>query len=322
MDLRNDKRQVVRLLNPLTRPGGEGQVYAIDGVPGMVAKLYHQPADPEKAAKLRYQVQIAKPELRGVAAWPTELLLDPANPRVVRGIVMPRISGKEIHKLYGPSDRAIEFPAVAWDFLVHVAMNCAAAFETLHEHGIIMADVNEGNLLVKEGEGRVSLIDCDSYQIRNGGGYFLCNVGVPMWTPPELQGLDFRGLQRTPNHDRFGLAVIIFRLLFMGRHPFAGVPTGKEQLEIEQAIRRFLFAFSPQTWARGVKAPPYTLALSEVPGRLGALFERAFLQSSVGSSARPTGREWALELKSLLSAIKKGCIDPGHRYWNRLTSCP
>src|ERR1051326_8976794 len=197
MELRNDKGQVVRLLKPLTRPGGEGQVYEIDAPAGMVAKLYHQPANPEQAAKLRYQIQIPKPEIQGVAAWPTGLLLDPTNPKVVRGIIMPRVSGKEIHKLYGPSDRAIEFPAVGWDFLVHVAMNSAAAFETLHEHGVIMADVNEGNLLVKECEGRVSLIDCDSYQIRNGSGYFLCNVGVPMWTPPELQGFDFRGLQRT-----------------------------------------------------------------------------------------------------------------------------
>jgi DNA-binding helix-hairpin-helix protein with protein kinase domain len=201
-------------------------------------------------------------------------------------------------------------------------MNCSVAFETLHEQGIVMADVNEGNLLVKENDGRVGLIDCDSYQVRNGGGYFLCDVGIPMWTPPELQGQNYRGLQRTPNHDRFGLAVIIFRLLFMGRHPFAGIPTGRDQFEIEEAIKRFLFAFSDKTWSRGVKPPPFSLPLGAVPERVRQLFERAFLQGSVSPNARPTGREWALELKALLSALKKGCIDPGHKYWNGLTSCP
>lgn len=322
MELRSDKGHIVRLLKPLTRPGGEGQVFAIEDSSTMVAKLYHQPAVAQKAAKLRWQVQAARPELRSIAAWPTDLLLEPKSPSTVRGITMPRMAGKEIHQLYGPAARAVEFPSAGWDFLIHVAMNCAAAFDTLHQEGIVMADVNEGNLLVSERDGRVSLIDCDSYQVRNGSGYFLCDVGIPMWTPPELQGRDFRGLERIPNHDRFGLAVIIFRLLFMGRHPFAGVPTGANQFEIEEAIKKFLFAFSPQTWVQGVRAPPFTIGLKQIPGGLAALFERAFLSGSAGPNARPTGREWALELKALLSALKKGCVDPGHKYWNGLTSCP
>jgi len=32
----------------------------------------------------------------------------------------------------------------------------------------------------------------------------------------------FRGLERSAGHDAFGLAVLLFHLLFMGRHPFAG----------------------------------------------------------------------------------------------------
>ncbi|MCU0784619.1 MAG: hypothetical protein MUF81_11375 [Verrucomicrobia bacterium] len=322
MELRNDKGQTVRLLKPLTRAGGEGQVFEIENTSVMVAKLYHQPAEAQKATKLRYQVQSAKAELQKVAAWPTEVLVEPGNPQVVRGIVMPRMAGKEIHKLYGPSDRAVEFPAVGWDFLIHVAMNCAVVFEILHANGVVMADVNEGNLLVKEGDGRVGLIDCDSYQIGNGNGLFLCDVGIPMWTPPELQGKNFRGLQRTQNHDRFGLAVIIFRLLFMGRHPFAGTPTGRDQFEIEESIKRCLFAFSQQCWSRGVRQPPNSLSLGAIPERLRQLFERAFLQGSIQSNARPTGGEWAQELKVLLAALKKGCIDPGHKYWNGLTACP
>lgn len=322
MELRNDKGKIVRLLRPLTRAGGEGQVFEIEGSTGLVAKLYHQPADAQKAAKLRYQVQSSKPALNGIAAWPTDILLDLANPKIVRGILMPRMLGKEIHKLYGPADRAAEFATAGWDFLIHVAMNSAAAFETLHEHGVVMADVNEGNLLVTEGDGRVGLIDCDSYQIHNGSGLFLCDVGIPMWTPPELQGRNFRALERTTNHDRFGLAVIIFRLLFMGRHPFAGIPTGRDQFEIEEAIKRYLFAFAPQTWPRGVKQPPHSLSLGAVPERLRRLFERAFLQGSELTNARPSGREWAQELKALQAAWKKGCIDPGHKFWHGLTSCP
>ena len=143
-----------------------------------------------------------------------------------------------------------------------------------------------------------------------------------MWTPPELQGKSYQGLHRTPNHDRFGLAVIIFRLLFMGRHPFAGIPTGHEQFEIQEAIKKWLFAFSPQAWKRGVKPPPLALSLDVIPNRLQRLFERAFLPGSEAANARPTGREWATELRTLLSSLKKGCADPGHKFWNGLTSCP
>lgn len=322
MELRNEKGQLIRLTKPVTRAGGEGQVFEIEGTSAIVAKLYHNPVDPNKAAKLRYQVQSAPAAVRSIAAWPSDVLSDPRDSRQVRGIMMPRMPGKEIHKLYGPGDRSTEFPTAGWDFLIHVAMNCAAAFETLHQHGAVMADVNEGNFLVTEKEGRVGLIDCDSYQIQNGNGRFLCDVGIPMWTPPELQGQNFRGLERTPNHDRFGLAVVIFRLLFMGRHPFAGTPVGKDQFEIQEAIKRCLFAFSPSTWTRGVQQPPFSLSLSSLPEKLRQLFERAFLQGSIQPNARPTGLEWGMALRALLPNVKKGCLDPGHKYWNGLTACP
>jgi DNA-binding helix-hairpin-helix protein with protein kinase domain len=321
MELQTEDGKVVRLSRELTRPGGEGQVFEVLNSPASVAKVYHRPPDHIKIAKLRYQAQLAKPELRSIAAWPTNVLLERNGTATVRGILMPRMTGKEIHKLYGPADRGAEFPKAGWDFLIHVAMNCAAAFETLHENGVLMADVNEGNLLVNERTGQVGLIDCDSYQIPNGNGSYLCDVGIPMYTPPELQGIDFRGMHRTPNHDRFGLAVIIFRLLFMGRHPFAGIPKGREQFEIAEAIGKFLFAFAPQTWVRGVAQPPHSLSLGALPDRLGKLFERAFLQPT-GVIQRPSGREWVVELKALLSSLKKGCLDQSHKYWGGLAACP
>src|SRR3982750_4419563 len=109
MDLLSDRGKTVRLLRPLTRPGGEGQVFEVAGSDS-VAKIYHQPADSQKVNRLRYQIQAVNPGLRKIAAWPTELLVDPHNRGIVRGVLMPRISGKEIHKLYGPADRQAEFP--------------------------------------------------------------------------------------------------------------------------------------------------------------------------------------------------------------------
>ncbi len=321
MMLVNERGDAVRLGAQLAGgEGGEGAVYEVASAPSLVAKIYKTP-NSQKTAKLKSLRLVQSTQLQAIASLPKEILFSGNDRRTARGFLMPRVLGKEIHRLYGPRDRQLEFPSAAWDFLIHVARNCAVAFETLHENGILMADVNEKNLLVTD-NGLVRLIDCDSYQVRSGNGHLLCDVGVPLWTPPELQGHDFRGLVRTPNHDRFGLAVLIFELLFMGRHPFAGVPDSQHHYEIHEAIQRFLFAFSKQTWQRGLKAPPHTLSLSALPAKIGLLFERTFLSGSERPNARPSGREWAHELDALHSSLKTCNYDPGHKYWNGLVSCP
>lgn len=317
----DESGNLIRLGERLTTPGGEGVIHYLVGDPTKVAKIYHQVPPTQKVTKLKHLRSLAVKNLLEIAAWPTSLLFDVNHRQVPRGFIMPLVKGKEIHRLYGPHDRYVEFPSAAWDFLIHVAKNSAAAFETLHEHGVIMADVNEKNLLVTS-SGYVRLIDCDSYQFSHSSSVFHCDVGVPLWTPPELQGRDFRGLVRTKNHDRFGLAVLMFQLLFMGRHPFAGVPDRPEQFEIENAIGQFLFAFTPRTRSLGISSPPHALPLSVLPDNLTQLFERAFLRGSERDSARPSGREWFQALDFLSNNLRGCSRDPGHKYPSHLAKCP
>ena len=105
---------------------------------------------------------------------------------------MPKVVGfKEIHLLYGPQSRRREFPQADWQYLLHVAMNCAAAFDAVHERGSLVADVNAGNVLVSPANATIRLIDCDSFQISANGKLLLCEVGVPEYTPPELRACLF-----------------------------------------------------------------------------------------------------------------------------------
>ena len=325
IEIVDESGNAVHLGAQLTTPGGEGSIYELAADRALVAKLYHNPPHHHKVEKLHHLRRASTGTLSRVAAWPKHLLFSLHDHSSVRGFVMPRIEGKEIHRLYGPRDRQLEFPSAAWDFLIHVARNCAAAFETIHENAVVMGDVNEKNLLVTA-SGIVCLIDCDSYQIQTVGGAFLCDVGVPLWTPPELQARvaqsGYHGLLRTPNHDRFGLAVLIFELLFMGRHPFAGVPLTNQDLEIHEAIQRYVFAFGPTAPLQGFNAPPNTLPLTALPPRLVRLFERAFLPGSERHNARPTGKEWAHELDALHLARKACPHDKGHVFWNGLKACP
>jgi DNA-binding helix-hairpin-helix protein with protein kinase domain len=224
--------RAVRLGKELGR-GGEGSVFDVDGESDVVAKLYHAPPEPEKAAKLAAMARSASPALTSVAAWPTNTLHEGGGAPVA-GLLMPRASGAEVHRLYSPAYRKVEFPNYDWEKLIVVARNVAAAVARIHDAGHVIGDVNQGNVLVSP-TGVVRLIDCDSFQIRDGATWRLCEVGVAHFTPPELQGRSFRGVVRTQNHDAFGLAVLVFHLLFMGRHPFAGRYGGKGDMPLEQA---------------------------------------------------------------------------------------
>jgi DNA-binding helix-hairpin-helix protein with protein kinase domain len=221
--------------------GGEGAVYAIPRRPGHVAKVYAQRPDDVLVRKLGAMIVIGASSPCETLAWPTGLLLDGRGGPAV-GFLMPRVNGcRPLHALYGPGTRAEDFPEARWDFLVRAARNLAAAFESVHERGLVVGDVNEGNAVVSK-KAVVRLIDCDSFQVTHEGRTYPCPVGVPLFTPPELQGRAFDRVVRTRDHDGFGLAVLLFHLLFLGRHPFAGRHPTRE-IGVETAIREGLFAF-------------------------------------------------------------------------------
>ncbi|MET0396605.1 MAG: hypothetical protein ABW277_07265 [Longimicrobiaceae bacterium] len=237
------------------------------------------------------------------------------------GLIMPLVERhRELHALYSPAQRRQTFPQAGWDFLIHVALNVVRAFAVVHAAGHVVGDVNQKNVVVSD-EGLVRLLDCDSFQISVGGRRFPCEVGVPDFTPPELHGQSFKGVDRTQNHDCFGLAILIFHLLFMGRHPFAGVfRKGKADMPTERAIREGRYVYSIRAAQFEMDAPPHSLppsagATAEVVG----LFERAFaLQGS--SPTRPPAAAWVAALERMQKELRKCQSHRGHVFVG--SSCP
>ena len=79
--------------------GGEGSVFEIAGM-ALVAKIYHRPAEPQKAEKLAAMVRLRVPPLTSFAAWPERRILDRTR-KHTWGIVLPLVAGhREIHHLY------------------------------------------------------------------------------------------------------------------------------------------------------------------------------------------------------------------------------
>lgn len=315
--------QPIRLGRELASPGAEGAVYEVEAQPDLAAKVYLQPATPEKGRKLAAMAAAVTDRLSRVAAWPQQTLhVRQGGP--VTGFLMRRVHrAKDVHVLYGPKTRLREWPDASYELLVRVAANVARGFEVVHAHGHVIGDVNERGILVAP-DGTISLVDCDSFQVTAAGRTYSCDVGTFDYQPPELQGVrTFRGLAREPNHDAFGLAVLVFRLLFLARHPYAGRFQGTgEEPPLERRIREFRFAYARDAAARRqMLPPPASLGLETLPAPMVALFERAFLEAGL-RGGRPGATEWRTALEDFERELRPCARNAGHSHLKSASKCP
>lgn len=310
----------IQLGNQLGR-GGEGTVFDVRGMPGVVGKLYHSHPTPDLGAKLSAMVAMSNERLTRIAAWPSGTLHGASGQAV--GFLMPKIGGHlPVFQLYGPKLRMQEFPRADWRFLVHAAANSGRAFSVMHAAGLVMGDVNHGNLVVAQ-DGTVRLLDCDSFQVTHGGRTWYCPVGVGTHQPPEMQAVtSYAGIRRAPNHDNFGLAVIIFQLLCIARHPFAGRHLGgNDPPSIEEAIRGSRYAYSRERNRTQMAPPPGSLPIDALTPRLQDLFEQAFSPATT-KGGRPEADQWVAALQALDGELRQCSMNHGHYYRKGLSRCP
>jgi DNA-binding helix-hairpin-helix protein with protein kinase domain len=274
--------------------GGEGAVFVTDDS-NLVAKIYSRPLNNLQVAKLQTMVDACDDTLRSVAAWPVGVLYEGARPI---GFTMPRLLAQApLHELLGPKRRQMLFPDANWKFLIHTAENVSRAFEVLHGRGIIVGDVNSSNVVVYR-DSKAHFIDCDSFQVAANGTVFRCCVGVAEYQPPELHGKDLARVDRMPQHDLFGLAVMVFQLLFVGKHPFAGVlPTHiRNTGAIGDNVAAQRYFYGPNARRMGLKPPPGALSLTAITPEVSTLFAQAFLGEP---RSRPSAGTWRAALQDL-----------------------
>ena len=302
--------------------GGEGAVFDVQGQPNSVAKLYLKSPPREQAEKLAAMAGMAEERLLRLAAWPTGTLHDPSGQLV--GFTMPKVGGsRAAFELYSPKLRLRQFPKADWRFLIHAAANAARAFAVVHEAGHIVGDVNERNLAIGQ-DATVRLFDCDSFQVSDGRRRWFCEVGVDTHQPPEMQGLaSYRGVVRTANQDNFGLAVLIFQMLCIARHPFAGVyRSSGEAPSISAAIKEFRYAYSRDSGRTQMSPPQGSLPVEALGSGIRNLFEQAFSTAGALDGGRPTGGEWVIALGDLARNLKQCGVNAGHHHLSSLANCP
>ena len=145
--------------------------------------------------------------------------------------------------------------------------------------------------------------------------------GVCFGSASELQGKRFDQVLRTHNHDAFGLAVVLFNLLFMGRHPFAGRFLGRGDMPLETAIAQYRFAYSARRSETQTEPPPHVPLLSDVPKEVSDAFELAFGQLGV-STRRVTAADWVVVLERAEKELVPCSHSSGHHYFRTAATCP
>lgn len=294
-------------LGRLIGKGGEGEVYSVASDPDHAVKIYTTDDRLSRHDKVAAMVRCDLAKRSPLAAFPVAVVK--ARDGSFAGFVMKLLNGyRPLHELYAPGSRKQHFPQADYRFLSRAASNIAKAFAAIHATNCVVGDINHSGILVST-KATAALIDADSFQFSDGGNRYLCRVGVPEYTPPELQGKPLHGVVRTTDHDAFGLAVVIFQLLLMGRHPFVGTVRKGDIPPLHENVQNFRYVYTDSRDV-GMDQPPGTPALLDFAPELAQLFDRAFSQKSLGS--RPSAGDWVQALERFESTLGQCADNPLH----------
>ena len=290
--------------------GGEGAIYETREQNDIAVKLYWPNKAQSRRDKIAAMASAQFYKTNSFVAFPIEVLFAPNG--AFAGFAMKKIGdSKPVHMLYSPASRKVQFSRANYKFLVRAAANIARAVASAHACGCVIGDINHSGFLISDKATGV-LIDSNSFQVVAANKSYLCQVGTPEYTPPELQGARFDRVTRTSNHDNFGLAVLLFQLLFMGKHPFSGRYQGSEDMPLERAIGEHRFAYSAHTSATNMQPPPGAPILTDFPPDVGQAFENAF--GRAGRNKRPSATEWIPILDRLEKTLADCAADPSHQH--------
>ena len=284
--------------------GGEGMIYKLEINPHYLVKICKADTmnNSRKQAAFceRLNAMMALEDFRKAdfLAWPQMPVFD-AGKKVI-GFVMSRAEGRTLRALYAPCQIRRFFPG--WDRLqvTKTALNLVKAVQQLARYRVLVNDFNPGNFLVDK-QGKVTLIDCDSFQIPGQGNLpFITRVFSPEYAAPELLFKpELLKSVRTPEQVRFSLAVVVYMILMSGLHPYArrggcdpveNLKSGKCPLDKTQRVRL------PVGWNKSI---------SWLPETLKEYFIKMFVEGFRDPSQRPLIGDLKFELENFIEVMRK-----------------
>jgi DNA-binding helix-hairpin-helix protein with protein kinase domain len=295
--------------------GGEGEVLPVSGNRALVAKIFHQPTSNHRA---KLEFMIANPMQPAGAhfwvTWPLDILFTKDVRPKFAGYVMPKIkNARPLFTWYNPAIRRKKCPGIDYRHLVHSGRNLAAAFNQAHSRRFIIGDPNESNVFVRN-DARVILIDADSWQIASGDRIYRSMVTKLDFLAPELQNRNLKNVNRQPWHDNFALAILLFKIICEGTHPFDGVYHGggdEPPLEARIATGAFPYRDSSGLWSPKRVALPF----DSLHHRLQKLFIQAFVTGHTRPQLRPEARTWQMAFNIAERELRRCRHNQKHWFW-------
>lgn len=285
--------------------GGEAEVFRLANDPAQLLKVFEKRRSVADNRRLDTIIAHGSLELRRHAAWPTDRLEWEGQD----ALLMPFVKGRESHVLMDRVSRLGAFPGTTWYFAVTAARSIAQACGVIHESGFLIVDLSERNILVDH-EAKATLIDCDSFVTSLDGLSPLSEMGTIKYLPPELANANLKKTDRSADHDCYGLAYVLFKLLFQGSDPMLAA-------DPRAAPSAPVFAFQRPLKHDG-RPTPYELSLDDVTEDVARLFERAF--STPGD--RPTARAWEGALDEMSRRMRRCDAVSTHAFVEGAPECP
>lgn len=288
-----------------------------------VAKIYH---DPDKLNRAKIEAMIQNPPEHLTVkigsreypqyAWPTRLILDQGKRAI--GYVMPRIDETESWTLDYFYDRTLLAELNSADeqsltYKLLIGRNLSTLLAELHSRRHFMIDFKPQNIKVFLRSHIVALLDCDSYSIQGIGEktFSATNYSSQYIAPEALRNkIPPSGLYEY--QDCFALAVVLFRLLNNGTHPFQGIQTtSTEFTTTDESVRE---GFYPHGLIPHPGITPRPQSIHQCfDDTTRAMFDRAF-DATNSPSHRPSAKEWSSHFSRFLNdrSLQKCGVHPAN----------
>ena len=308
----------VRLGELVNRGGAAGKIYLNADNPEQVVKFFHkkQKSDTNRqklTAMLQNNPHIEPVEKDNTKydqlAWPQAILEDDNGfcvgylmplIRMDRAVSLDHLMQKAIRKkLHLPEKYACR---------IFAAYNVASMVTSLHKCGHYIVDLKPSNVFVYKDTMLVAMVDCDGFSIKGDKNRYPAEFVSEEYIYPE--GMSLGCDEMGEEQDKFALAVMIFKLLNNGIHPYSGVPRKQEDmLTIQNRIEQYHYAYG--LWPDTYQAPhPYSIHEYFDKTTL-EMFERAFSKGG----QRPSAYEWQEHLWKLMHSLKICKKDNNHVYF-------
>lgn len=227
--------------------------------------------------------------------------------------------------------------------LVNMLIDVLKAFNALHKDGLIVGDVSLRNILFDEKTKKIAIIDNDSFQCnldvpaihveqvkhlyknlenkRNDkfkltkekatelynttkNVPFFCEVCTDEYTAPELNNVPLNKTPRPIYVEYFALAVLIFQVLMLGKHPLVS----KKETDVRAAISNMEFPYKLEFWEQNDDIPDGNWAIqwSHLPAYIKETFIKTFDKETLSNPEKRVNiDEWLEVLTEYAQYLEK-----------------